>query len=418
MTASDRTLHLFEGFGVELEYMIVNRQSLDVMPICDEVIRSAVGSYTSDYEAGVITWSNELALHVIELKTTEPARALGPLVEPFNEQVRAINTILEPMGGRLMPGAMHPWMDPHKEMRLWPHEYSPTYEAFDRIFSCQGHGWANLQSAHLNLPFGNDEEFGRLHAAIRLALPILPGLAASSPVLDARATGLLDNRLEVYRSNARRIPSISGAVIPEAVYSRAAYETDILQRLYADIAPHDPAGILQHEWLNARGAIARFDRDAIEIRVLDVQETVVADLAVIRMVIELVRALCEQRWSDTLSQQRWPIEPLAEIFLAAVRHAETASIDNRAYLETLGLAVNSCTIGGLWRHLAESLVLANADIADEIKAALGVILDEGTLATRMMRVLGPEPSRPRLREVCEQLCDCLQRGVMFRGPGV
>ncbi len=416
MTARDSVLHLFEAFGVELEYMIVSRDSLDVMPICDEVIRAAVGSYTSDYEAGEITWSNELALHVIELKTTEPAHAIGPLIAPFNDQVRAINTILEPMGGRLMPGAMHPWMNPHKEMRLWPHEYSPTYEAFDRIFSCQGHGWANLQSAHLNLPFGNDEEFGRLHAAIRLVLPILPGLAASSPVFDARATGLLDNRLEVYRQNAKRIPSISGDVIPEAVFTRAAYEMEILQRLYDDIAPHDPAGILQHEWLNARGAIARFDRDAIEIRVLDVQETVAADLAIIRMVIELVRALCQERWSDIRTQQAWPIAPLAEIFLSSVRGAETATINNPAYLETLGMPrTTSCTVNDLWQHLAESLVFNNPEFAPEVKDALRLILDGGTLATRLARALGSAPTRDQLKAAYTQLCDCLQRGAMFDG---
>ena len=41
----------------------------------------------------------------------------------------------------------------------------------------------------LNLPFSSDEEFGRLHAAIRLLLPLLPALAASSPLV------------EVYRAN-------------------------------------------------------------------------------------------------------------------------------------------------------------------------------------------------------------------------
>ncbi len=414
MTDSLRSLRLFDAFGVELEYMIVRGDTLDVMPICDEVIRSGAGAYASDYEAGAITWSNELALHVIELKTTGPAGAIDPLVAPFDAQVRAINAILEPMGGRLMPGAMHPWMDPHTEMRLWPHEYSPTYEAFDRIFSCQGHGWANLQSAHLNLPFGDDEEFGRLHAAIRLVLPILPALAASSPVMDARLTGLLDNRLEVYRRNARRVPSVSGEIIPEPVYTRAAYESEILARLYADIAPLDPAGILQHEWLNARGAIARFDRDAIEIRVLDVQETVAADLAILRAVVEVVRALCEQRWCDTRSQMAWPIAPLADIFLTAVRHAEHAPIEDRAYLEAFGLeSAAPCTAGDLWRHLAESLILNHPGVTGELKSALSMILNHGTLATRLTRALGPQPDRELLSRTYGRLCECLQHGEMF-----
>ena len=137
----------------------------------------------------------------------------------------------------------------------------------------------NLQSAHLNLPFANDEEFGRLHAAVRLVLPALPALAASSPLQDGRLTDFADTRLEIYRHNARRLPIVSGRVIPEPVFTRAEYERAARQPLRA-IAPLDPDGILQEEWLNARGAIARFDRGAIEIRVLDVQEHPAADLAI------------------------------------------------------------------------------------------------------------------------------------------
>src|SRR5690606_18371458 len=99
---------------------------------------------------------------------------------------------------------------------------------FDRIFNCGGHGWANLQSVHLNLPFANDAEFGRLHTAIRLLLPLMPALAASSPLVERRMTGVLDNRLEFYRSNAKRVPSVTGLVVPEPALTRQEYEQDIL----------------------------------------------------------------------------------------------------------------------------------------------------------------------------------------------
>ena len=39
--------------------------------------------------------------------------------------------------------------------------------------------------------------------------------------------------------------------------------------MYRQIAPLDPDHVVQYEWLNSRGAIARFDRNAIEIRVID-----------------------------------------------------------------------------------------------------------------------------------------------------
>src|SRR5690606_25183589 len=114
-----------------------------------------------------------------------------------------------------LPTAMHPLMLPDLETKLWPHDAATIYATFDRIFGCKGHGWSNLQSVHINLPFRDQDEFGRLHAAIRLVLPLLPGLAASSPVQEGRLSGFLDTRLEHYRQNQKRLPSITGQVIPE-----------------------------------------------------------------------------------------------------------------------------------------------------------------------------------------------------------
>lgn len=417
-SSARRPLRLFEAYGVELEYMIVARDTFDVMPVSDEALRAAAGTegYVADAIAGDVTYSNELTLHVLELKTTRPAATLAGWPATFTEHVQRLNGLLAPLGARLMPAAMHPWMNPHAEMRLWPHDSAEIYAAFDRIFSCRGHGWANLQSAHLNLPFGDDEEFGRLHAAVRLALPILPALAASSPIMDGRVTGLRDTRLHVYQGNAARVPSVAGRVIPEPVFTRAEYERDILGRIYRDVAPHDTDGILQHEWLNARGAIARFDRNAIEIRVLDVQETPLADLAIHAAVVALVRALVEERWTSHEAQRGWPVEPLHEIFLATVRDAEAAVIGNLDYLAALGLSrpATPCTTRDLWRHLHEELVFPRAaNIAAEFRDALRVIQERGTLATRLLAALGDQPSKERLREVYGRLCDGLASGTMF-----
>jgi gamma-glutamyl:cysteine ligase YbdK (ATP-grasp superfamily) len=395
-------LHLFEGFGIELEYMIVDRDSLDVRPLADRVLEAAAGRIESEVEMGRLAWSNELVLHVVELKTNGPAPALDGLAAAFQSDVQRIDSILAPLGARLMPTGMHPWMDPRRETRLWPHEYSPVYEAFDRIFSCTGHGWSNLQSAHLNLPFQDDEEFGRLHAAIRLVLPILPALAASSPVIDGRRSGFLDHRLEVYRSNAARIPSVAGAVIPEPAYTRRAYETDILERIYRDLEPHDPDGVLRHEWVNSRGAIARFDRDAIEIRVLDVQECPEADLAIAAVIVAVLRACVEERWLGREAQQASPQGPLADIFLRTIRDGDAARLEDLDYLAAFGMRA-PCTAGDLWRHLVTMLL-------PEHPPALDVVLAHGPVARRIGR--GLDAGRP-LAEVYRDLCDCLHEGKPY-----
>ncbi len=235
-----KNLGLFQGFGVELEYMIVARDTLAVLPVTDLILQEAAGELADEVERGMLAWSNELVLHVIELKTNGPVTTLPGLAREFTRQSREINRLLEPYNGMLMPGAMHPWMNPDLETRLWPHGNRSIYAAYDRIFSCRGHGWSNLQSAHLNLPFSGDEEFGRLHAAIRLVLPLLPALAAASPVVNGRLTGLLDNRIEMYRVNQARIPSITGQVIPEAVFTPDAYRKTVLRDALPRYRPARP----------------------------------------------------------------------------------------------------------------------------------------------------------------------------------
>jgi carboxylate-amine ligase len=455
--SSPALLRLFEAFGVELEYMIVDAETLAVLPIADKVLYQIAGDYVSQVDLPDVAWSNELVLHVIELKTVEPAPALEPLAERFQEHVGRVNELLEPLGGRLMPTAMHPWMDPFKEMVLWPHEYSPVYEAYHRIFDCRGHGWANLQSVHLNLPFADDAEFGRLHAAIRLLLPLMPALAASSPLLDGHVTGQLDNRLDVYRTNARRVPFCTGLVIPEPVFTKADYQRQILERMYADIGPLDPEGVLQHEFLNSRGAIARFERNSIEIRVLDVQECPAADLAICQAITSVLRALVAQRWTDLKTQQAFPTEPLADLFIEASRAADQAVIRDRAYLDLFGFPDDSCTMRELWHHLVQSLGILAEDSdcqrrsaccreRDQRKSgqpsslpqqaigrcstcpvtcssglevtwqdALKVILDRGPLARRILASLDVDAEAEPLDEIYRELCNCLAAGRVFFG---
>ncbi len=414
MSASNPSLRLFSALGIELEYMIVDAETLCVRPIADELIRAECGAYESEIERGDMAWSNELALHLIELKTNGPVASLAGVAEKFQAEVRYINKLLETFGARLMPTAMHPWMDPAQETRLWPHDYNPVYQAFDSVFGCHGHGWSNLQSCHLNFPFADDTQFGRLHAAIRLVLPLLPALAASSPFQDGVATGCLDNRLNAYRANCSRIPSVTGRVIPEPVFSQHDYQTQVLQQMYRDIAPFDPDGTLQNEWLNARGAIARFERNTIEIRLLDTQESPQADLAVARAVQALVQRLVQAPWTGLSFQQALSTESLEAIFLATTNQAEEAVISDTAFLRVFGLAhERSISARELWRWLLnETLPSARGEQA-ALERPLQIILKQGTLARRILHAAGPAPSRTALEEAYGRLCACLAQGRLF-----
>ncbi|MBI1381181.1 MAG: glutamate--cysteine ligase [Planctomycetaceae bacterium] len=408
---STQPLHLFEGFGIELEYMIVRDPSLELAPLAPELLSAAAGEEgAEDVERGEVAWSNELVAHVVELKTNGPAPRLVGLDSAFQRNVEEIQTLLAGMGARLLPGGMHPWMVPTRDSKLFPGEYNEVYRTFDRIFDCKHHGWSNLQSTHINLPFANDDEFARLHAAIRVALPILPALAASTPVMDGGTTGFLDNRMRVYRGNARRVPQVAGAVVPEPVYSRAEYEGELLASIYRALEPHDPEGVLRHEWANSRGAIARFDRMAIEIRILDIQECPRADLAVATGVVELVRALVDERLCAHERQRGAATADLAALLWRVVDEGDQAVIDDAAYLEMLGLGgTPRCTAGELWGHLVEQLVPAR----EPARGTLDLLVERGPLARRLMHACGDAPTRGRLNEVWTELADCLSGGRLF-----
>lgn len=394
-------LHLFEGFGVEIEWMIVDVATASPRPIADVLLTTPEGEVVLERERGAARWSNELARHVIEVKTNGPAPSLAGLAGLFTEEARAMNAALAPHGARVLGGGMHPFFAP-ADAELWPHEQNDIYRAYDRVFGSKGHGWVNLQSVHLNLPFASDDELARLHDAIRLVLPLLPALAAASPFCGGRASGLLDTRLEVYRHNQAKVPEVAGGVVPERVRGRADYEERILAPMYVAIAPHDPEGILQEEWLNSRGAIARFDRMAVEIRVIDAQETPYADVAIVAAASALVRGLVEaDRDLDA------PTEPLRALFVRALRDAEATSLDDADHRALAGLGHRAPTLGALWREL-----LAAYPPDDEHAAALGVMLDQGPLARRMLR-RAPTPDATSLRALCDELAGCLARGELF-----
>lgn len=405
-------LGLFEGYGIELEYMLVRRDTLDVLPVADRLLAAAAGRPTGDYESGPLAWSNELALHLIELKTNGPAPRLDALPAVFAGDLARIEGLLAPLDGRLMPGAMHPWMDPRTELKLWPQD-DEIYRIYDRIFDSRGHGWANLQSMHINLPFAGDAEFARLHAAVRLLLPILPALAASSPFADAASSGAMDRRLEVYRRNQERIPEIAGDVVPETVSSRVEYEERILWPMYRAIAPHDPQGVLQEEWLNSRGAIARFDRNAIEIRVLDTQEHPRADLACAALVAAVLRALATGRWRPLVAQQAMPQTALVRLFEVCVREADEATIRDADYLAHFGVAQRARKARDLWWQLAETVLAGGDQDAPAWHEPLETIFRKGVLARRILRAAGDRPSRDRLHAVYTELCECLRHGRSF-----
>ena len=411
MSTQTKKYKLFEVTGIELEYMVVDRDTLKVLPIVDKLFEDVTGKISSDVERGDVEWSNELVSHVVELKTAKPTKKIPSFRKKFSSEVKAINAVLAERNAMLLPTAAHPFMDPFTETVIWPHEYNEVYALYNRIFDCRGHGWSNLQSTHLNLPFANDDEFSKLHAAIRLLLPIIPALSASSPILDGKATGFLDSRMEAYLHHQEKLPELMGSLIPEAVFSQEDYYREIFSPIAKAMAPFDTEHVMDHHFANSRGAIARFDRGAIEIRVIDIQECPSADLAIAEFIVTTLKALANGRWVSPYVQRAWNEDDLLPLFLQVIKDAGNAVIANRDYLLMFGLMKQEqMSAQKLWQHLFVELY---GDLSEGCRQHIAHILEHGCLAARILKQTGKKPSLEKIRAVYTQLAACLEADRAF-----
>lgn len=401
--------HLFKVFGIELEYMLINNSSLKVVPIVDELLRLKNGSLSADVNNGTIAWSNELVAHVVELKTNGPTSDLGNLSDAFHENILEINNLLKSLDASLLPTASHPLMNPLIDTQLWKHSYSEVYALYNRIFNCSGHGWSNVQSTHINLPFFDDSEFEKLHAAIRIVLPLIPGLCASSPILEGKNTGFKDTRLEYYKTNQKEIPEMTGLVIPEQVFSKKEYNDAIFNPINKAIKPHDTENILDHYFLNSRGAIARFDRNAIEIRLVDIQECPQADIAICVLIIEVVKLLVSNQTASLKAQKSWTKEALYNILNPCIKDAEHHIIYELEYLNLFQIE-QACIVKDVWKQLYN---LVKQNINKSHHKAIETILERGTLSTRILKAINNDFSDENIKKTYSELAHCLQENKLF-----
>lgn len=399
---------LFEVVGIELEYMIVSRQNFDVRAICDQLLFNLTESYCGDFENGTIDWSNELAQHVLEFKVASPVRSIESIEADFHQNILKAYSELEKFDATLLPTSVHPWMNPETESGLWQHENRQIYERFDKIFGCRTHGWLNLQSTHLNFPFSNDDEFRKLHAAIRVILPIIPAICASSPIRDGSKAQDLDSRLEAYLKHEASVPELMGMTIPEMVKNEEEYNRIILSPIQKQIEKLEATDVLKAAFVNARGAIARFDRGSIEIRLADIQEAPKMDLSIASLIQEVLRHLVENM--DVAQLEKFHENELFEILRSCIKEADLCKVDHKDFLKVLGLSKSSAYSRDIWEELASRV---SNKIPQRQTPSLTEIFTHGTLSRRILKASGSKISRDSLTEVYRELSNCLKENRSF-----
>ncbi len=211
----------------------------------------------------------------------------------MQNSVTTLNGILQAHGVCLLGTGMHPLLK-LEETAIWPHYHRKIYQEYSKIFNLKQHGWLNIQSFHLNLPFQKEEDAVKMHNYLANMCAYLPAVAASSPIFEGKEGADVDNRLSFYRVNQREIPSVTGGIIPEYIQSLSQYKRDVIERYSMDLAAAGASKTLLHrEWVNSRGVIFRFDRSALEVRVMDEQECIKSDVSLACFVRATLRGLLD-----------------------------------------------------------------------------------------------------------------------------
>jgi gamma-glutamyl:cysteine ligase YbdK (ATP-grasp superfamily) len=406
-----RPYRLFEVIGIELEYPVVDA-NLRAQNLVAPLFRRLAGRAVSEVEHGGAAFSNELAAHVFEIKASEPRHSLRVTEQHLVKGLHAVQRALKKdFGARLLPTGMHPFFDP-AEGELWPRAGKPIYETYSRIFPVFTHGFMNVQSCHINLPFGTEEETVLLHNAIACLLPYLPALTASSPVYRGRAGAYVCNRLAFYKSNQKRVPGIAGEVVPEFISSYAQYKREILEPIYNDLGKIRGGERLRHEWVNSRGAIMRFSRRAIEIRILDSQECPKMDIAFAVFTRAVLKAMVAMMQQGRLPLPRHRM--LVEDFNRVIRGGSRTEVQASHLRAWLGLTRRPPTarqiLLGLLRKAETEIPKGELDYYPLIEHRIIT----GNLSERIRREIERRKGRGNRRApaiisgVYEELAECLE----------
>ncbi|MFW5845673.1 MAG: carboxylate-amine ligase [Planctomycetota bacterium] len=399
--------------GIEIEYALVRRHSGDAAARAADLLAQLAGSRrtVNEVQLGPVVVCNELAGHVVELKTVEPWADLIDCEKALQEAMGRMHTAAADLGLQLVPGGMHPWFDPRRETVLWTHGQAEIYRVFDELFDCRRHGWSNVQSVQLNLPYGDDEEFMRVHDAARVLLPLIPALCASSPFRGGHASGFESTRLYEYAGHCAAVPELIGDIVPEHVISPEGYERTVLRRIARSMRAAGAPEWMQPEWCNARGAIPRLHRHAIEIRLCDAQECVHADLAVCSLIRAVVQALVEERWCTHAQQAHLTGPSLRDTFHAVLADGE-AAVTHAGLRRVLGWTGQPVGARRLWLHL-HRLVREQGLIQDHWNDHLAIIWQQGTCAQRQLDYYALQQDPARLRAIVARLADCLRENRPF-----
>ncbi len=381
--ALHKALKAASPIGTEHEYSINDRNGRP-LAISDRIIERIAGRVDHEVHFGGILVSKELQKHAIELIPIRPESLSfleSNLYQGLCELYRATNYDYGFMGL-----GMHPLLK-LEETTYWDHDEQEYYQAYDRLFNINQHGWLNIQALQINIPYADNEELIAMFNKIRSLMPYLVAVSASSPMVEGKLTPYMDNRLVYYRKNQAAIPDICHDILPEKLQKVDDY-VQINRKIYSQLKRSE-ASILCREWVNSRGVIVRFTRKCLEVKAIDEQECLHSDMA------------------------------FSAFLLALLRSELSLEEDESALLEMLEKAMHQ-GVAGMRPELEKLFIAAQRSATAEEKRYLPLIakrIEQGSLAEIMADKLKSD-TRGRIEPIMQQMQWCLKENRPYSAePG-
>jgi gamma-glutamyl:cysteine ligase YbdK (ATP-grasp superfamily) len=288
--------------GTEHEYSL-NTPGMAPVPESDRVLAELAGEGASEAPLGKVTLTKELQKTVVEMVPARPAETVAELEGMLVSGIAEFSRLFS--GRYLLLGlGMHPTLR-LQETAVWDQGEGEYYEAYDRIFDLSRHGWQNIQSVQLNISYPDEPGMVRLFNALRSLIPYLVAVSAASPFVEGHLSGAMDTRLLHYRENQAAIPLICNRIVPERLDSFRTYR-DWLSGMYRELRARG-GSVLCEEWVASFGVIVRFSRPCVELKVMDEQECLRSDMALVAFLKALLKS--DLSW---LEQDRGALLELTE----------------------------------------------------------------------------------------------------------
>lgn len=276
---------IFTVVGIELEFVVVDKKDFTIKNIVRKVLKENQINLNEYIEL-----SNEMVNHVIELKLKTPINDLKKAEYYFQDAYLTINKILEKYNAVIIPLSMHPFMKP-VDSEIWKGEGRGVYNTYDKLFGFNTHSFSNMQSLQITLPFNTKEEMVKLHNSIRLVLPFLKTLSSSSPFIEGKNNGIESNRIYFFENSQSKLLNKLSSPITEYLNSELDY-IEYMENLYQICKSFNVKNI-KPQWFNSQGSMIKYNLNAIEIRVCDIQESMYMNMALSEFIYKFVKYIYE-----------------------------------------------------------------------------------------------------------------------------